>query len=250
MSAYEIKPLDNKYEKNKEPEVMPKHPFCCGLVGAAGFGKTTLMINLVTDPNMLGGKFQRIIILNPTSKSDEKYEVLFSKDVLHSTHADERKISRSDIHTEITKFQDVVDEFRASSAAKSDKHGFKSLKKTLIIFDDVLGLKFMRSSSMIQLVANRRHLNCSIIISLQRLTGIPLTIRNNIDYLVHFPTFNIRELERISEENSSRFDKKEFIAMALKLFGDEEGRHFLVYNQRNPFSHRWIDSWRSFIKKK
>jgi len=70
----EVKPLDKQV--SKEPSLLPKIPFTIQLTGQKGSGKSSTLMNLLMNPDMLKGKFHRIYFISPTAKLDEKINVL------------------------------------------------------------------------------------------------------------------------------------------------------------------------------
>ena len=74
-AKYDIKVIQT--DKSKIPQrtaakdqVMPRFPFSMMITGSSGSGKTNLIINIMTDPELYGKYFHRIAIFSPTAGFD------------------------------------------------------------------------------------------------------------------------------------------------------------------------------------
>ncbi len=273
LDLLRIKPIDDQKTSNKEPKILPSHPFSMSLVAPKGSGKTTLLANLLTNPVFYKGTFERIIIMCPTAKADEKYtyimehevlgkskkkDVLPDKDLKHKAipvtdtdkkKKDELKINPADMVTDPEKFIPFLKDLRTEYTKLFEAEGKKALPKTLLLLDDCLGLDILRNRTLINWLANTRHLNTSVIISLQRWCSIPKTIRLNCTYAIVFPIWDSTEIKTIYDENGSKFNFKQFQELITDLFDASDRRAFLCINNANPPSHRFIDTFQYFLLK-
>jgi hypothetical protein len=81
MNALKIKEIPvtgSKHPKVPNP-ILPSHEFTLGVIAPKGQGKTTIIINMIM---FYKGYFNRILILSPTTKNDEKWEWLKQQNVL------------------------------------------------------------------------------------------------------------------------------------------------------------------------
>ena len=65
--------------KLDENSLYPKHPFSAELVAGRGGGKTSLMLNWLTNPKMLGETFHKIWWVSPTVRLDSKVRDVLRK---------------------------------------------------------------------------------------------------------------------------------------------------------------------------
>ncbi len=273
LDQLRIRPIDDQKTSNKEPKILPTHPFSMSLVAAKGSGKTTLLANLLTKPVFYQGTFDRVIIMCPTAKADDKYAYIMDHDVLAkprkikgelpdkelkhkviqvkdgSDEKDTLKINPSDLITDPEDFIPFLKKVRKEYTEIFEKDGKKALPKTLLLLDDCLGLDILRNRTLINWLANTRHLNTSVIISLQRWNSIPKTIRLNCTYAIIFPIWDATEIKTIYDENGSKFSFKQFQELIIDLFDASDRRAFLCINNANPPSHRFIDSFQYFLLK-
>ena len=63
--------FDNKVDVNQNSTV-PKHPAFVTLTATKGAGKTTCILNLVTNPKLWGNTFHQLYWVSPTSRMDRK----------------------------------------------------------------------------------------------------------------------------------------------------------------------------------
>jgi len=250
-----IRPLDDQYQKNTEPKVLPKHPHCTIIVAPPASGKSTLLCRWCMDDVFFKNVYQRIVIFCPTSKGDEKYEKLMKEPILaipennrEQYTDDDRYINKSDVHTDVDTFIPKLKELYDDYLKISDTKGRKYIPPTLIICDDVVGTKFLKSSILQKAVIGRRHINCSIIISTQRWCAVPKMIRStNSNYVIVFPIFNKKELEALYEESGALVTKEQWYKIITSLFTDDEKRQFLCLNYNNPPKFRLINSFKAFL---
>ena len=80
---------------------------------------------------------------------------------------------------------------------------YSSLKEnSLLLFDDVTAcLKDKAVQKLLALIiANRRHLKCSVLLLVQWYNSIPLNLRKQINVLIMFAPKNMKEMKNIAEE--------------------------------------------------
>lgn len=266
MVDYSIKPVDNQYKRNDEPKALPIHPFCVLMVAPPASGKSTLVINWLCREEFYKDAFERIVVFCPTGKCDDKYEYLLKQKILkkpsdkyrkllgldedQEIDDDKLKISPGDMHYDQTKFVKELQSLREEYEKVADKHGGKdAVPSTLVILDDCLGTKLIKSPELTKFITARRHINSSIIISTQRWCSVPKTVRLNINYAIVFPIYDEDEIKTIQKECGSQLTKKEFFKVVEELFEDTTERRFLCFNNNNKPSHRLIDSLKAFIVK-
>ncbi len=233
----------------------PLIPFVSLLIGARGSGKTTLLLNMIF--NIYNDKFDDCYIVSPTYQSDTKLQLLEKKEFLRTRKVlvkkskyfdyleeEDNKKSMNPVNVclDPEKGYEILEKIRALQTRVKPK----DRKEILLVLDDILGSKFIKSNDLKMFVANSRHLKTSIIISSQAYKSIEKTVRLNTTYLVLFPTGNIAELKMIYEENNTSNTQEEFIEKAKNVF-NETGRHFICINALNNFKMRLIKDMNSYI---
>ena len=74
LTGKKIRSLDSQV--NTEPSLVPKPSFLMYLCASRGSGKSTTLLNLLLNKDLLAGKFSQIYYISPTSALDSKIEVL------------------------------------------------------------------------------------------------------------------------------------------------------------------------------
>ncbi|MEN9909276.1 MAG: hypothetical protein RLZZ540_2425, partial [Bacteroidota bacterium] len=69
-----IKPLDSQRPKKSSAIAAP--PFTSYIVSQKGGGKSTLLLNMLTNPQIYKNKFHQVYLISPTSALDEKFDIL------------------------------------------------------------------------------------------------------------------------------------------------------------------------------
>ena len=102
---------------------------------------------------------------------------------------------------------------------------------SIIIFDDCAFDKTTKfSNTLCRLMSQGRHINCSVLITAQKLTQLNTTIRSNCSGAILFSN-SARELDAISDDFNYLSNKRDFI----RLFrgATKERNSFLVVNFSN-----------------
>jgi len=195
--------------------ILPKLPAGFLLVGRTGSGKTLTMINMLMNKNMLKGYFQKVKLFVGVKPDSE---------MIKSINLDKKHIkedfTEDDVKTEWTKCEKDV-----------EKNGMKNSKRTLFIFDDILGNpKFMRSGIMRKIATANRHANVSYMILSQYYRGVTPIIRQNASFLVYFPASELENMKLVDEQTPPHMKKKEFLDIIK--YATNEKYSFLSINTR------------------
>lgn len=165
----------------KDP--LPRTASFLGFIGAPGSGKTSLMMSMLTNPDMYHKAFHNIFFVCPaTSRASINGDPW--KD-----HPPEK------LFDELTPaVLELVHEF--SKVASAEK------QYTLLILDDCAAeLKNKEIERILKyLVWNRRHLKLTIWIMSQSYIALPLSIRKALSHAVMFRPRNKKETQAIFDE--------------------------------------------------
>lgn len=177
--------VDIKLSKYLDDDPLLKHmnkSFCCGLIGKAGSGKTSLMTSFIQTPKKFKKVFHQIFVFMPKSSRKSMKKDVF--DVL----PDDQKF-------EGVKFENLNEVYTQLLENSEDK------KFTLLVFDDVQ--TYLKDpeveQNLLHIISNRRHLRCSIFIVAQNYKKIPIKIRTVFSDLFLF-NISKEEYKYIFEE--------------------------------------------------
>ena len=168
------------HDKLKKPLNSIKSGVLIGICGAAGSGKSCLVINLLTKKKENKEKmglykcFNEIFIVSPSMKS-------FNNDIFESV----------DATFKYDNLLDFLNNYEEQLIEEDDEY--------LIIFDDI-GSQIRTQQCMVafnKLIHNRRHKHMTIILLVQNLTMIPPAIRDSINMLICFKPKTLVERELI-----------------------------------------------------
>jgi len=201
-NPYEIKIKQSNKEGLEQPEsvendIFPKLPMGCLIVGKSGSGKTSAMVNMLTNPNLLGDYFDFIYLFTGNTKPDKE----LIKDL---------KLPKKQIITDFD--EEDVKQIMDKAERTIEQHGFKDSPKLMLVFDDILdNQKFLKSKTMLTLATANRHYNISYIFCSQYYKKINAVIRTNCRYYMIFPS-SMSECEKIADElTGPNMTKKQFI---------------------------------------
>ena len=198
---------DRPIHKQVEPP-LPNCPFFMAIVGSAGSGKTSLMVNLMTSRQAYKKAFDYVHVVMPA------HSVASLKKNIFEMHPR--------MHDELT--LPVLD-----GILERVKQAAEHKESSLLILDDVTAaLKDKHLQQLLKkIIYNRRHYRLSIMMLLQSYNAAPLPVRK---CLSHFALFKPR-------------NKKEYAAVFEELlFMDRDAAdalHAFVYDE--PYSFLFVD---------
>lgn len=223
--------VKNKQRASMKNGVIPSHPFRIIINGASGSGKSNLMINLLVNPSLYGGRtkrgnyFDEIYLFSPTAgKLDDLVENLVK-------------------HTPFKKLYNEFDQDTLSSIltrAKNDieQAGVEKSKKRLIILDDIQAdQKFLRSKSILETFIQSRHYNISVMLCSQSYTKTPRACRINCSNLMLFPMTGSEADILTKEYCPYGITKKEF--QSIIIYCTRERYSFLHIANAQPIKTRF-----------
>lgn len=165
---------------------LPNTAHFSAIIGSAGSGKTSLMVNFLTNKNMYANAFDHVHMCCP------KNSLGSLKDDIWEGHPSD-------------KMHDTLDWFTLDTihGKARDRAKVKPEPETtlLIIDDQTVWLKKKEIESKLrEIIYNRRHLRMSVWMLVQSYNAIPLNIRKTLSHFYLFRPRNKKEAESIWEE--------------------------------------------------
>lgn len=170
---------------------IPEKSFLMLIVARRKSGKTHLIIELLTNPKYLSRKFNKIIIISPTLEFDSTW---INSSIDFET-------SNIDIYDEFD--QELLSSIIEKQTQHLIEYGKENTDEILLILDDCISEQSTKQRSgngLTKISNNGRHLNISIILTAQRVTGIIPDIRSQFDSMIVFHTDSKRELENLKQD--------------------------------------------------
>ena len=220
-----IKDKTDKYHKKHKLFDLP-FKLLINSKSQIGLGKTTLIINILLNPefnydNIFRG--ENIYIVSNNLTLDQKYKML----------AEYKEIPESNLmqYNE----NDLIHLYKEIEEKVEKELDENNVQQRLIIFDDCVADGSMKKqfNVMTKLITQGRHLMVSMIITSQRFSLLSTTIRSNITGAILGAT-SMKELELIAEDYNYLNTRREFINLFRQQTSDDDGRGFLVVNFTNP----------------
>ena len=210
--------------------VLPEQPSASMYVGLSKSGKSTLLKDTLTDPNLLGNYFHTIVMLSPTSDCD-------------STITAALKLPDENIITNFT--EDTLKDIIEGQRKLIKKKGYNWVAKhnrTAMIFDDCIAKrKFLKSKTMLDLVATVRHLLISVFFLIQSYRMVPRSARINMRGIAFFESNRSETDVLLDEEGPAFLSKKEF--REVIHHATEEKYSFLFINKDLPSKKRYMKKY-------
>lgn len=176
---------DKTIGKNvKEP--LPNTAFAASIMGSAGSGKTSLMVNMLTDENMYKQCFDHIHLVCPKSSMNSL------KDDIWASHPAEKIHNTMDFAT----LEHIHKKCKERAIVKPEA------ETTLMVIDDMtIWLRHKSIEEKLrEMIFNRRHNYLSIMILVQSYKAMPLDLRKTLSHFFMFKPRNKKEAEAIWEE--------------------------------------------------
>ncbi len=175
---------DSVIGKNIE-DPLPNTAFFMALMGSAGSGKTSLMVNMLTKDGMYKKCFDHVHLIAPEASMKSL------KDDIWSRHPGDKIHHSLDVPT--------LDDIDRRANIRRTK---KPPETTLLVIDDmtVMLKKKEIEAKLRKMVFNRRHNYTSIMILVQSYIAMPLDLRKTLSHFFMFKPRNKKEAEAVWEE--------------------------------------------------
>ena len=196
--------------------------FCCGLIGKAGSGKTSLMVSFIQTPKKFKKVFNKIYVFMPNSSRNSMKNNAFN-------------VLSEDQLFEGLSYEILSEVYERLLESTENNH------KSLLVFDDVQSyLKTKEVEvNLLHIIANRRHLRCSFFIVAQNYNKIPKNIRQSFTDLF---LFNVGKEEYINifEENVN-LSKDDFskVLTEYRSIKKTESNSFIYIHDKDKFFINW-----------
>ena len=181
----------------KPPERIPKKthlglindsPHITCLIGRKGSGKTHRMLKLLRDKDGWKNVYREVIIISPTFKLQDAWNSISPEGVV------------------------VYEEFSEETLSSIYEQQNSKIASLLILDDNGQDIRSINQAVFNKFISNSRHLNCSIIALLQKVTQAPTILRTNTDCFVVFAATSTRERDVLWAEIGI-LDKQAFASM-------------------------------------
>ena len=221
LTGNKIRSLDSQV--NTEPSLVPKPSFLMYLCASRGSGKSTTLLNLLLNKDLIAGKFNQIYYISPTSALDSKIDVLKTtpgiikpntklinklkekgKIQILDSGVQEKEYSTSIPESNFIEEVDInlLKELISEQKQIISTFGKSIADSILLIYDDFVSeTKFWISQQVQKLIFNSRHFKISMLITSQNYKSLPKSLRLNMSQVVLFSTSNEAELKAIYDEN-------------------------------------------------
>ena len=196
--------------------------FCCGLIGKAGSGKTSLMVSFIQTSKKFKKVFNKIYVFMPNSSRNSMKNNAFN-------------VLPDDQLFEGVSYEILSEVYERLLESTENNH------KSLLVFDDVQNyLKTKEVEvNLLHIIANRRHLRCSFFIVAQNYNKIPKNIRQSFTDLF---LFNVGKEEYINifEENVN-LSKDDFskVLTEYRSIKKTESNSFIYIHDKDKFFINW-----------
>jgi len=190
----QIYPLDNQVSGN---QLFVKRPHVSCWVAPPGKGKTTVMLNLLLNPQAYCGFYDQIYVFSQNFHSDEKQKLLLTCPVLKG----KKPVPADNVFLDYD--TTLLDEILVQCDDRT--------RNTLIIVDD-LTLKATKDPHFHQMLVDRRHKGISVWLTGQRLKIFHKALRTMSDTWFVFELGTRQELIEAWEDIGVKYglDQKQF----------------------------------------
>lgn len=226
-SNYDLKPIKFECDNCLADHIMepfPNKSFFMIIVGKAGSGKTTFLLNMLTSKgaNRIYRKvFDKICLVMPANSrhsiKDDPFDGIAPDQIFEEFGT-----------PVIDKVRDIRAEFDEMAKKDMQKKKPKRNRNQLLILDDVTAYLKQKENmkALVELATNRRHMKLSIVLLVQFLKAIPRPVRFQITDVVFFKPSNRLDLKIISEEYSN-LEKEDFDELMRFVYTDSHDFLFI-----------------------
>jgi hypothetical protein len=144
---------------------------------------------------------------------------------------------------------DEADEFlnklMTLQKTKIEEYGAKDAPKICIVFDDVIGHKFLNTSSFTACFTRCRHYNFTVFCLSQQYKSIPKKCRLQANNLMFFKSSDTESQCVVDDHTAPNYSKKKFLNVIQEANGDDHS--FLYINMKEPFNTRYRKNFDEII---
>lgn len=162
-------------------EPLPNTAFFMSIIGSAGSGKTSILLNMLSKKEMYRQAFDAVHVVIPPSSIGSMKNNIFEG----------HRRMYEDLTIDV--LEHIVNEAKDMAEDKEN---------SLIVIDDfAAALKDKEiQRTFFDMIVNRRHYRLSIIILVQTYSALPLRIRKTLSHFITFKPRNRKETKNIWEE--------------------------------------------------
>ena len=220
--------------------ILPQVPFRGLLIGRSGSGKSSILSNLIANPDFYEKDFDgEDIYIFTGSRGDIKMNNLIKyKEIPESNVFDgfQDHIVEELYETMVEEFNDAVENKRKPP-------------QKLFILDDVFFSNQFRSESqkdsmLLKLFQNGRKYLASVLCLAQKASSIATPIRENSSFVITFPASN-KQIELLESDYNYLPSKQDFIRIFKEATKDKHD--FLFINMDAPLEKRYMDKNFNFL---
>lgn len=194
------------------------------IVGKPGSGKTSILVNMLSNSKIYKKVFTRVMLCMPKnsrlSLKDDIFEDLPEDQIFETIN-----------ESILTKIRSNKEEFEQDKEDRLQSGKKIIFHHQLLIMDDVTAYLKQKENIdlLIELATNRRHYNLSIILLVQFLRSIPRPIRFFTTSCIFFKASNNLDTEILREEYIN-LPKKQFDELLNFVF-DNDSHDYLIINK-------------------
>jgi len=210
-----VKDLEDKSKYKQLHPNLPVPPFCMLLCGSVRSGKSNAIVCMLREEKAFFGTdyFDKVVIMSNTINNDPKGKYLMDA-------------------FEVIDHYD--DKYIANYIKEQKEQPREEMDTGLIVLDDIISRDFKRTSEISYLSSRYRHVETSLIISVQSFRAVSNVIRNNSDFILIFKQNNFKELKKISEEFSDYCGSEELFMKYYNYCMTEKYQFLTINAQNNP----------------
>ena len=203
---------------------IPKFPQSLLMVGSTSSGKTTLLLNLMTEDDMYKGYFDFRFLFSVTAKLDDSFKKL--------------KIKKEHMFDNEEDMIENMEEIVAAQKRNVEDKGVANSPKILLIFEDATtNEKLLRNKTFKSLFTLGRHLNIMVIVMIHKYKALPRTQRLNSMNVIFFRASGDETDQIVDDFTPPGHTKKEFKAIVeFATSPDNKNKYnFLYICNKLPF---------------
>ena len=203
------------------------------IVGPGGFGKTVVLVNLLTRPEAYRGCYERIYVFSPSVNLDKNWDIV-KRYQTNSLKAGPREQLYFPSFSEET-LQGIIDRQEKITMIQKER-GMRKLYAIAIVLDDIADrVDIARNSHALQtLYVRGRHFCISVFCSVQKYRVLSNLIRINATDLLIGHIRNQADLDALAEETSALVPEGKKGFLALYHYATKERYSFLNCKLSDP----------------
>lgn len=243
MEGLDIKKIESETTQFQlrpymKANLIPSFPCTVSMIGQTKSGKSTVLMNMLTNPSMYGKFFkpENMFLFSATGKTDGLWK--------------DSMIPKKNVYTTEEQMIEMLDKLVEKQESLCEKD-FKSAPRLCVIMEDLSAqTKLMRRKNFIKLYVQNRHIKTQVFACFHKYKSLTRLCRLQTSGIIFFPS-SASDMNAIAEDHTPpNMSKKDFYELMHYAHRptEQNPKPFLYINLQVPIPERFRKSFTEILR--